>query len=138
MASIYNIKELSIIDEINEKLIEILAKDIGKAFYNGEQMSTYGTAYNYNWDSSVWDTIYKKRPSLNDLKNLLKPERVIFNNPATIVYWNDGSKTVVKCSENEEFIPEVGLAMAFIRKIYPNRSEFLKFLETAYYQEDNG
>jgi hypothetical protein len=63
------------------------------------------------------------------------PKRIIFNPPATIVYWNDGTKTVVKCSENEEFIPEVGLAMAFIRKLYPKRSEFLKFLESAYYQE---
>ena len=27
----------------------------------------------------------------------LKIERVIFNAPATIVFWNDGTKTVVKC-----------------------------------------
>lgn len=26
-------------------------------------------------------------------------ERVIFNAPATIVYWDDGEKTVVKCSQ---------------------------------------
>lgn len=24
-------------------------------------------------------------------------ERVIFNHPATIIFWKDGSKTVVKC-----------------------------------------
>lgn len=29
----------------------------------------------------------------------LKVERVIFNTPATIVFWNDGTKTVVKCQE---------------------------------------
>lgn len=43
-----------------------------------------------------------------------KIEKVIFNNPATIVIWRDGSKTVVKCEE-EEFDPEKGLAMAIAK-----------------------
>jgi len=30
-----------------------------------------------------------------------KVERVIFNGPATIVFWDDGEKTVVKCRECE-------------------------------------
>lgn len=41
--------------------------------------------------------------------------RVIFNNPATIVFWSDGEKTVVKCF-NEEFDPEKGLAMAISKR----------------------
>lgn len=43
-------------------------------------------------------------------------EKVIFNDPATIVLWSDGSKTVVKC-ENEKFDPEKGLAMAIAKKL---------------------
>lgn len=30
-------------------------------------------------------------------------KKVIFNPPATIVFWLDGTKTVVKCKEGEEF-----------------------------------
>lgn len=30
-------------------------------------------------------------------------DKVIFNPPATIVFWKDGTKTVVKCKEGEEF-----------------------------------
>ena len=41
---------------------------------------------------------------------------VIFNNPATIILWSDGTKTVVKC-EGENYDPEKGLAMA-IAKYY--------------------
>ena len=41
---------------------------------------------------------------------------VIFNNPATIVFWSDGTKTVVKCDERDEFDPEKGLAMAICKK----------------------
>lgn len=45
------------------------------------------------------------------------PKDVIFNAPATIVLWDDGSKTVVKCMDGEEFNPEVGLAMCFCKKV---------------------
>ena len=45
------------------------------------------------------------------------PKDVIFNAPATIVFWDDGTKTVVKLMEGEEFNPEVGLAMCFCKKV---------------------
>lgn len=41
--------------------------------------------------------------------------KVIFNDPATIVFWKDGTKTIVKCQEGAEFDPEKGLAMAICR-----------------------
>lgn len=44
-------------------------------------------------------------------------KKVIFNAPATIVLWNDGTKTVVKCSENDIFDPEKGLAFCFLKKL---------------------
>ena len=55
-----------------------------------------------------------------------KPEpikNVIFNDPATIVFWNDGTKTVVK-AENEEFDPEKGLAMAISKKVLGNKGNY--------------
>ena len=44
-------------------------------------------------------------------------KNVIFNDPATIMFWTDGTKTVVK-AENEPFDPEKGLAMAIIKKLF--------------------
>ena len=59
-------------------------------------------------------------------------ENVIFNNPATIVFWDDGTKTVVK-AENEPFDPEKGLAMAIAKKVFGNQgsyyNEFKKWLK---------
>ena len=56
---------------------------------------------------------------------------VIFNDPATIVFWSDGTKTVVK-AENEPFDPEKGLAMAIAKKALGNKgnyyNEFKKWL----------
>lgn len=51
-------------------------------------------------------------------------ERVIFNNPATIVYWTDGTKTVVKCQEGDEFRRETGLAMAIAKKHLGNKGNY--------------
>lgn len=42
-------------------------------------------------------------------------KKVIFNDPATIVFWKDGTKTVVKRQEGAKFDPEKGLAMAICR-----------------------
>jgi hypothetical protein len=48
---------------------------------------------------------------------------VIFNDPATIVLWKDGTKTVVKATE-EEYDPEKGLAMAIAKKRYGNKWDY--------------
>ena len=45
-------------------------------------------------------------------------ENVIFNPPATIVFWSDKTKTVVKCDyEYEAYDPEKGIAMAIAKKL---------------------
>lgn len=48
---------------------------------------------------------------------------VIFNDPATIVFWSDGTKTVVKCCEDDVFDEEKGLAMAVCKKVSGNDSK---------------
>ena len=45
-----------------------------------------------------------------------RPKEVIFHDPATIVYWSDGTKTVVKRGPHDTFDPEHGLAMAIAKK----------------------
>lgn len=55
------------------------------------------------------------------------PEKVIKNGPATVVIWNDGSKTVVKRTDEDDD-PEKGFAMALVKKLYGTRSRFKKML----------
>ena len=58
--------------------------------------------------------------------------KVIFNDPATIVFWSDGQKTVVKTQNDDEFDPEKGLAMAISKRVLGNQGnyyeEFKKWL----------
>ena len=44
-------------------------------------------------------------------------EKVIFNKPATIVFWSDNTKTVVKCEDGDVWNEEKGLAMAVCKKM---------------------
>lgn len=54
---------------------------------------------------------------------------VIFAPPATIVYWSDGTKTVVKCSEKDVFDPEKGLAMAIAKRCGGNKGSYYKEIQ---------
>ncbi len=60
------------------------------------------------------------------LRAVRQPEikDVIFNDPATIVFWADNTKTVVKCQEGDEFDPEKGLTMAIVKKVYGNKGSY--------------
>ena len=64
--------------------------------------------------------------SIYGISSLRIPEikNVIFNDPATIVFWEDGTKTVVKCQDGDEFDPEKGLAMAIAKKAYGNKGGY--------------
>lgn len=50
-------------------------------------------------------------------------KNVIHSAPATIVFWMDGTKTVVK-AVNEEYDPEKGIAMAFVKKMFGNKGNY--------------
>lgn len=64
---------------------------------------------------------YKKKVAKQTV--IPKIKNVIYNRPATIVFWKDGTKTVVKC-ENEEYDPEKGLAMAIAKKALGNNYHY--------------
>ena len=50
-------------------------------------------------------------------------KKVIFNDPATIVIWANGAKTVVK-AQNEKYDPEKGLAMAFAKRALGGKGSY--------------
>lgn len=67
-------------------------------------------------------------------KALPRIKDVIFNDPATIVFWEDGTKTVVKVMEGDEFDPHTGLAQAISKKALGDdyRKEFKKWTKPYY------
>lgn len=57
-------------------------------------------------------------------ENRIGIKKVIFNDPATIVFWEDGTKTVVKCQEGDEYSKETGLALCIVKKISGNKGNY--------------
>lgn len=55
-------------------------------------------------------------------------KEVIFNNPATIVIWKDGEKTVVKAQNGEAYDPEKGLVMAITKRALGNKGNYCNVL----------
>ena len=49
---------------------------------------------------------------------------VIFNPPATIVFWSDNTKTVVRAQDDDSYDPEKGLAMAISKKMLGNKYDY--------------
>lgn len=79
----------------------------------------------------IWeypDCYLKSKEKITN-KTQYKIKRVIFNKPATIVFWANGDKTVVKCQKGEKYDKEKGLAMAVSKYIYGNKSNFNNIFE---------
>lgn len=77
-------------------------------------------------------------PSAKQILNLYKNysqlcnleiKKVLYKNPATIVFWEDGSKTVIKCQKNDKYDPEKGLAMAILKKMNGNTGSYYKLFK---------
>lgn len=76
--------------------------------------------------ASAIQQMQKAVDAILDAKRLEKVfgiKQVIFNDPATIVMWADGTKSVVK-AQNETFDPEKGLATAIARKALGNKHNY--------------
>ena len=69
-------------------------------------------------DSSLYPYFKPNTTKLPEIKD------VIFNEPATIIIWKDGTKTVVKCQEGECYDPEKGMAMAISKKALGNKGNY--------------
>lgn len=62
--------------------------------------------------------------------------KVIFNPPATVILWADGTKTVVKCGEHDEFDPEKGLVMAITKKLLGNKGNYYNVIKNLLKEAD--
>ena len=81
------------------------------------------------------------RDKVAETKNFysLNVSKIIFNPPATIVFWEDGTKTVVKCSAEDKFNEYYGFLVALGKKVYENNSQIKKLIDEKaerHYPED--
>lgn len=53
-------------------------------------------------------------------------KNIDFQPPLTVVVWEDGTKTFVKCDENDRFDPEKGAAMAIAKKALGDKYNYIE------------
>lgn len=58
----------------------------------------------------------------DELSDYIK--KVIYNPPATIVLWDDGEKTVVKCHGEDEYDPLKGFLLCVMKKLCGNNGAY--------------
>ena len=81
------------------------------------------------WFSPDWLEKYEEPVRVEMFKVKVREGRikdVKFSGPATIVFWTDGTKTVVKCRKGDKFDPEKGIAMACAKKLLGNEDGYHK------------
>ena len=61
-------------------------------------------------------------------RQLRRPLEVIYQNPATIAFWADGTKTVARCSAMDDYDPEVGLLVCIAKHYFGSGSELHRVL----------
>lgn len=53
---------------------------------------------------------------------MLTIKKIMYKPPATIVFWNDGTKTVSVCEKGDTYNKELGFALCVLKKKYSNKT----------------
>lgn len=93
----------------------------------------YFISKNINIDISDFDTVLKDYA----LKKYTTPQRIIVNYPDTIVFWKDGTKTVVKCAAGTDPDLYSAFCAAVCKKVFGSNSHLKKVIEETYAREKN-
>ena len=59
----------------------------------------------------------------------IAPEKIIYSGNRTIVMWSDGTKTIVKCGEGQEFDEYMGFIAAYAKKMFNSTSGLKKLIK---------
>lgn len=91
--------------------------------YGTQELNMRCTIMEYLEKKAVISSSNHKPNTIPTIKN------VIFNDPATIVFWSDDTKTVAKTHPGDKFDPEKGLAMAISKKALGNKGDYYKMFD---------
>ena len=97
------------------------------SFTNTNGSSTYNLLNTHNSSNNKKDNKNKKDSRPNIPKNY-DPVKIIQNGPATIIFWKDGTKTIVRKAEASTDDPYVAFCAALAKKVYGNNSRIKKLI----------
>ena len=98
---------------------------------------------NREWFAGINDTRCETKVDYNGISrrnNMMKygVKEIIYHDAATIVYWTDGTKTVVKCNENDEYSEYAGFVAAVAKKMYGGANAINRLIDSKKVVHGNG
>lgn len=119
----YNFKNVKLLNASIDCDSESLTTDI-------DEKSLYPTfALDISLPTTVVNAVHReildyitKKEAVKTMRNSI--EKIIFNDPATIIIWGNGDKTIVKCGEGEIYDPEKGMAMAIAKHFLGDKGNY--------------
>lgn len=73
------------------------------------------------WNHNPDEPFIKLHSNKNAIPEI---KELVFNDPATIIFWEDGTKTIVKTQNSEPFDKEKGFCMAIVKKLFGNKGNY--------------
>lgn len=108
-------------NDVNKHIHPRVCTDIERRFsQQGEMVTGIGVSIDGRIDDKVIDSIVGWLHECFCGAGV-KPERVILNEPATVILWSDGTKTVAKTHNGDKYNPLFGVMACVLRKIGKNR-----------------
>ena len=83
---------------------------------------------NADISNDAWAEMMFGKPKNKSVERITIPaiKRIVYHDPATIVFWQDGTKTVVKCMDGEPFEKYAGFCAALAKKVFGSTSKAKK------------
>lgn len=114
-----------------------IAKEVFKWGCDGIKMYAY-EGYLTSGDSSYGGTLHKIGTVSTQPSEKTYITKVLYNNPATVVFWSDGTETRNVCPQNAFYNPDAGLAFCVLKKFMggDEMAKLFKDWELEDYRED--
>jgi hypothetical protein len=131
MRVIYKSPEKTILDALYDAINESIAEEIKKEDKKKENKNTE--------DEYIFvptEAVAFGRYDPKTLKPLPTVKRILFRDPATIVWFSDGTKSVAICGYDDTYDRETGVAICLCKRMLGNK-EYRELMDEWCYKKEN-
>jgi hypothetical protein len=127
---LYNDKEI----EKKEDKIELSASVPQKGKFNSIDSSAINTDDYFTFVPK--EAVILKSYNPKKVFNVPNVEKVLFRNPATIVWFSDGTKSVAICGYDDVYDKETGMAICLCKRMLGNK-EYRELMDKWCYEKES-
>ena len=81
-------------------------------------------------------TLSHTKPKVKKIYHMPNVEKILFRNPATIVWFTDGTKSVAICGHDDTYDKETGVAICLCKRMLGNKG-YRELMDEWCYKKEN-